>query len=203
MARKTRDTLTRKVGSRAYRDVCWVSAEGRTERDYFSMDAFREAEMSVRFPRDIHPDRRNPVQVLKRLQKEMRAGSFRRADEAWVVVDVDEWDEPEFAALLKWEASDERHHLAVSNPKFELFLVMHFDRANGCTTAAKLDAALKRFMPKYAKRLARTQFTRAEIEKAIANAEAKRSSCKDALPAPGMTDAHKLAKRLLEKRVGR
>ena len=49
MARKSRDTLSRKVGSRSYRNVCWVSAEGRTEKDYFSMNVFRGAGMSVKF----------------------------------------------------------------------------------------------------------------------------------------------------------
>ena len=80
MRRKNKDTLSRKMGSRAYRDVCLVSAEGQTEKDYFSMDVFRGARLSVKFPKDIHPDRRNPLQVLKRFQKEMRVGDFRRKD---------------------------------------------------------------------------------------------------------------------------
>lgn len=199
MARKARDPLSRSVGSRQYRNICWVSTEGQTEKDYFSMDVFRQTGLSIKFPRDIHPDRRYPTQVLKRLQKEMKSSKFKRGDEAWVVVDVDEWDETEFEELLKWEASDGRHHLAVSNPKFELFLVMHFSPAGGCTTPAATDAALKRLMPRYAKRLTRTQFTREQVERAIACAEGKRASCKEALPEPGMTDAHKLARRLLEE----
>lgn len=199
MPRKKSNPLSRKVGSRAYRNVCWISAEGQTEKDYFSMDAFRQAELTVKFPQNIHPDRRNPTQALNRFKKETKSGHFRRDDEAWIVVDIDEWGESEFAELLKWEASDGRHHLAVSNPKFELFLVMHFDRANGCTTPAKVDESLRRFMPKYDKRLARAQFAEAQVRTAIANAESKRASCKDPLPMPGMTDAYKLAKHLLEE----
>lgn len=200
MARKNKDTLSRRVGTREYRNVCWVSAEGQTEKDYFSMDAFRGSRMSIKFPRNIHPDRRNPTQVLKRFQKEIKGASgFRRGDEAWLVVDVDEWGEYEFEELVKWVSSDARHHLAISNPKFELFLVMHFDRANGCTTSANVDACMKRLMPRYAKRLSRTQFRKTNIETAIVHAEAKRAACKDPLPAPGMTDAYKLAKRLLEE----
>ena len=33
----------------------------------------------------------------------------------------DEWDDAEFAELLAWAKVDPRHHLAISNPKFELF----------------------------------------------------------------------------------
>lgn len=76
------------------------------------------------------------------------------------MVDVDEWDKAEFAELLKWADSDPRHYLVVSNPKFELFLVMHFEKGNGCTTAPKVDQTLKRYLPRYDKRLAPTAFSR-------------------------------------------
>ena len=50
MAKRRNDTLKRRVGSREYRDVCWVSPEGRTEADYLVMDAFKDSSVTVRFP---------------------------------------------------------------------------------------------------------------------------------------------------------
>ena len=201
MARRTRkDTLKRKTGGREYRSVCWVSAEGQTEKDYLRMDAFKGAPMAVKFPKDIHPDRRNPAAVLKRFQKAMRTEDFRKNDEAWVVVDVDTWGEEEFAELLAWADSDPRHHLAISNPKFELFLLMHFDRGSGCTTPQKVDEVLKRYWQRYDKRESVTRFSLDEIKAAVENAAKKRASCKDIIPGPGMTDAHLLAARLIEGR---
>lgn len=199
MIRKRRGSELKrgKIETRPYRSVCWISAEGQTERDYFSMDVFGNAGMAVRFPRDIHPDRRNPIQVLKRFQKALKDHGFRHGDEAWLVVDRDEWPEGEFRVLEEWARSDERHHLAVSNPKFELFLLMHFEKGNGCTAPARVDAALKRHMPRYAKRIRRSQFGRAEVEQAIRHAHDKRSACGSLFPAPGVTDAHLLAERLL------
>ena len=197
MAKRRNDTLVRRTGQRAYRPVCWVSAEGVTERDYFRMSVFKDARASVKYPKDIHPSRRNPTAVLKRLQKEIGSEGFRRGDEAWVVVDVDDY-EGELGDLLEWCNSHPGYHLAVSNPKFELFLVMHFGKANGCTTAAKVDATLKRHMPGYDKRLAPTQFTLEEVKSAVANAKAKRAACADELPGPGMTDAFKLVESLLD-----
>lgn len=177
-----------------------MSAEGQTERDYLRMSAFKDAPMSVRFPKDIHPGRRNPSQVLKRFKKAMREEDFRRGDEAWIVVDVDEWPASEFAELLAWAESDSRHHLAISNPKFELFLIMHFEKGNGCTTASNVDTALKRHLPCYDKRLSPTAFSKDEIRTAIENAGVKRIGCKSAFPDPGMTDAHKLADKLIGER---
>ena len=199
MGKHRKDTLVRRMGTRKYRPVCWVSAEGQTEKDYLRMAAFRDSPASVRFPKDIHPGRRNPSQVLKRFEKAMREEDFRREDEAWIVVDVDEWDESEFDELLAWEAFDPRHHLAISNPKFELFLVMHFEKANGCTTASSVDAALKRHLPRYDKRLGVTAFSKDEVRAAVENARAKRAGCKSVFPDPGMTDAYLLADRLVGK----
>ncbi len=197
MGRRKNDSLSRKSGTRRYRTVCWVSAEGSTERDYFGMDVFREADVSLRFPKDVHPDRRNPAAVLKRFQKALRAEDFRASDEAWIVVDVDEWDREEIDALYAWAEEDDRHHVVVSNPKFELFLLMHFEKASGCTTSAKVDAALKRHMPSYDKRLGKRQFSRAQVSDAITVARMKRAACRDDLPGPGMTDAYLLAERLI------
>lgn len=201
MARRTKkDTLKRKTGGREYRDVCWVSAEGQTEKDYLRMDVFKNAPVAVKFPKAIHPDRRNPAAVLKRFQKAMRTEDFRKRDEAWIMVDVDTWGNEELAELLAWVKSDFRHHLAISNPKFELFLVMHFERGNGCTTPQKVDATLKRYWPRYDKRVNATHFSLDEVKAAVEAARMKRAGCQDITPAPGMTDVHLLVERLIEGR---
>ena len=196
MARRKGGLAPRKTNVRDYRSVCWVSAEGTTERDYLGMAVFKGAPVSVRFPKNTHPNRHNPAAVLKRFEKALRENDFRAADEAWLVVDVDDWSEAEFAELLAWQEADDRHHLAVSNPKFELFLVMHFEKANGCTTPEKVDAALKKHWPRYAKRVSPTQFSAKQVRDAVENARTKRASCKAVMPAPGMTDAHLLVERL-------
>jgi hypothetical protein len=111
----------------------------------------------------------------------------------------DDWNDAEFAELLAWAKSDPRHHLAISNPKFELFLVMHYERGNGCTTPQKVDAALKKNWPRYAKRISATHFTREQVETAVENARIKRAGCQDPVPAPGMTDVYLLVGKLIGK----
>lgn len=198
-ARKKTDPFHRKVGSRNYRKVYWISAEGKTERDYFSMRVFKDLNCAVRFPKDIHPSRRSPRDVLKRFQKALRSEDFRQGDEAWLVVDIDNGREAEFPELSKWRKQDGRHHVAISNPKFELFLVMHFESAGGCTTPEKVDAALKRYMPNYDKRIASGLFSEIEVRAAMERSRAKRRSCSAEIPDAGMTDVHLLVERLLEE----
>lgn len=198
MAKRKNNVLKRAPATRDYRSVCWVSTEGQTERDYFTMQVFKDSDLVVKYPQKVHPGRTNPAQVLKRFQKEMRSGSFRKNDEVWLVVDVDEWNEAELSSLIAWERQDKRHHLAISNPKFELYLVMHYGKAGGCTTPQAIDAALGRYMPRYDKRLKPTAFDRRQVETAILHAKAKRRSCTTPLPERGMTDAYRLAERLLE-----
>lgn len=99
---------------------------------------------------------------------------------------------------IQWANEDSRHHATISNPKFELFLIMRSERGNGCTTPQAVDAALKRHLPRYNKRLPNSQFRRDQITEAVKNAEAKRASCKEAISAAGMTDVYLLAKRPLK-----
>jgi len=198
VSKRKSNSLTRRISMRKYRDVCWVSAEGQTEKDYFSMKVFRNQSVSVKFPKDTHPSRRNPAAVLKRFQKTLGENDFRAGDEAWLVIDIDEWDKEEFVALLTWADADERYHLAISNPKFELFLLMHFEKGNGCTTAHQVDMHLKRYMPTYDKRIKADQFDIDDVMTAVSNAGTKRASCDDVLPAVGTTDAYKLVQSLLK-----
>ena len=100
MARRKSGLAPRRTNVRDYRCVCWVSAEGATERDYLGMAVFKDAQVSVKFPKNTHPNRHNPAAVLKRFEKVLRENDFRAGDEAWLVVDVDDWDEDEFGELL-------------------------------------------------------------------------------------------------------
>ncbi len=75
--------------------------------------------------------------------------------------------------------------------------LIHFEKANGCTTPEKIDAVLKKHWPRYAKRVPPTQFSVKQVRSAVENAKSKRASCKAVLPAPGMTDVHLLVERIL------
>ncbi len=198
MGKRRSNTLSRRKPTRPYRPVYWISAEGQTERDYFQMDVFRKLNVSIRFPKNVSLTRTNPAVILQRLKKELESSGLRKGDEAWVVVDVDEWDEKEFAKLLNWSQSNSQYHLAISNPKFELFLLLHFEEGIGCTTASKVDETLNRYMHDYDKHIKSSQFDIEAIQHAVKHAEAKRMTQADEIPVPGITDVYKLVQHLLK-----
>lgn len=198
MPKGKRRELGRKPASREYRKVCWISAEGKTERDYFSMEVFKRSPYAVKFPKDIHPSRRNPAAVLKRFKKTLREEDFRKGDVAWLVVDVDSYDEAELNGLIEWQNESPQHHVAISNPKFELFLALHFGNAAGCTTSNAVDAELKKHFAQYKKRVDARRFSLGEVLGACERAEARRRSSADPIPPAGATDAHLLVRQLLD-----
>lgn len=51
MTRKKNGLPVRRTSVREYRNVCWVSAEGTTERDYLGMAVFKSASVSVKLPK--------------------------------------------------------------------------------------------------------------------------------------------------------
>lgn len=203
MSRRSNDSLARKKSKRPYRPVCFLSTEGRTERDYFSMDVFRDLGVARQFPKGPHKDRTNPREVLKRMRTMLHDSSFRASDQAWIVVDIDTWEQEEIDAILAWECEDTRHHLAISNPKFELFLVMHYENAKGCTTPARVDAALKRHFPAYDKRLSSSQYVADQVLEASDVARERRKACHEKVPIPGMTDVYLLVDSLIDMRYQR
>lgn len=198
MPKKVRKGLGRKPASREYRKVCWISAEGKTERDYFSMEVFKRSSYAVRFPKDIHPNRRNPAAVLKRFQKMLREEDFRKGDIAWLVVDVDSYDMVELSRLIEWQGQDPRHYVAISNPKFELFLALHFGNASGCTTPNAVDVELKKHFAQYKKRIDARRFSLEEVLAACERAEIRRRGDSGPVPSAGMTDVYLLARQLLK-----
>lgn len=187
----------RRTGLRSCKKLIVVSAEGDTERDYLRMNVLKRRNVSVRFVRDIDRNKRNPAMVLRRMESELKTTRLEKDDEAWVVIDVDTWPKEEIGECIAWAASKRNYHVAISNPKIELFLVMHYESGNGCTTAERVDAAIKRHMPAYGKRLSPTHFSEADVKCAIENASKKRATCQGDMPTPGVTDFHLLVEELL------
>lgn len=168
---QARDPLRQKRGKRKIRKVIHVLPEGQTERDYLAMDAIQCAVQSGgRVALKVvkgHKGQTDPASLVRQMKAHLRKQDFRSDDEAWLVIDVDEWTDEQIARAISWESSDPRHHLAISNPKFELFLLMHYCDAKGCATPADVDKRLKHYLPDYKKRLARGLFSLSQVTEAV------------------------------------
>lgn len=63
-----------------------------------------------------------PRHVLHQLQRFKRQHDLRKHDQLWMVVDVDQWHN---LSEIGQQCMEEGFHLALSNPCFELWLLLH------------------------------------------------------------------------------
>ncbi|WP_246186578.1 RloB family protein [Methylacidimicrobium tartarophylax] len=101
------------------------------------------------------------------LQKER----LKSTDEAWLVVDKDQWTDPQLAELHAWAGQSQNYGFAVSNPKFEYWLLLHFEKGNGVTRSSDCNHRLRTHLPNYDKRIDPRRFTRERILDAIKRAK--------------------------------
>ena len=156
---------------RNYRTKMLLSTEGSvTEPEYFNQ--FNSATLKVDV---LHgKGKSSPSQVLRRMRQGMEQHQLRQdtGDMLWLVIDRDNWTVDEIEELRKWvdEKSNIPRALALSNPKFEFWLLLHFDRNTTCVTARACVDKLKEFLPEYDKHLG-CRFSVEQINSAIAEAE--------------------------------
>ena len=145
---------TRTSGTRRYKRLCLIESEGAsTEPEYFSL--FNSFSLSVM----CHGIRGEsaPAHLLKRMKEDVARYRLKPGDCAWFVLDRDDWAETEITKLENWvknnQSSDVCKGMALSNPKFEFWLLLHFEEGNGAETARSCMKRLKNYIPGYDKHL--------------------------------------------------
>ena len=94
-------------------------------------------------------------------------GKLIDGDEKWCVIDRDRWTPDQIGELKEWASANDSitRSYAISNPKFELWLVAHFrdlpSAPFGCVQV------LKSFMPDYDKHLDERKITEESVLSAI------------------------------------
>ena len=69
-----------------------------------------------------------PTQVLKDVREHFKNYDIPEIDEYWIVLDVDKWTKKQKQEVENWcNECPRRNFLAVSNPCFELWLILHFE----------------------------------------------------------------------------
>lgn len=147
-----------------------ISCEGSvTEREYFSrLQTLCWNGVIL----DILTNRNesSPMQVLERLRTYRKSLSAK--DEMWCVVDKDKWPPAQFNDQTIWqrEPSPVFRGIALSNPKFELWLLAHFQELPSMCGASECDRLLELHHPDCGKHIEPSRFVlptmRAAIERA-------------------------------------
>ena len=194
---RTQSRFIRPIGIRRYRKLFLIAAEGaKTEPIYFGLLDSRDATVRVSCIKGSHASA--PPQVLARMGKRLKKEQLRKGDEAWLVVDKDQWTEDQLSELHAWSEAEENYGFALSNPKFEYWLLLHFEDGAGVSTPRQCSEKLARHMPNYDKSFDSRKITAQMIQDAVRRAEQRdRPLCED-WPRHTGTTVYKLVQRILD-----
>jgi hypothetical protein len=122
-----------------------IAAEGtQTEKKYFeavvSAEKFRNPKVHVKVLERLSTAS-DPAKVMEQLDGFRREFSLNRYDELWMVIDFDRWGEQKLGAIAQ-ACRQKEYLLAVSNPCFELWLLLHVCRLSDYT-AEELERLLQ------------------------------------------------------------
>ena len=149
MARHRRKFQRRAV-ERSYRKMYVLATEGtKTEPLYFNL--FNSENTIIHVKCLKHGSGSDPAKILKVLKKHIKDEGLQVGDEAWVIVDRDKWTDGQLNNLHQWSQSAKNYGLAVSNPKFEYWLLLHFEDGSGITSPRTCSDRLRRHLPRYTK----------------------------------------------------
>ena len=192
-----RRRFERPLGERRYRRLFVIAAEGsKTEPQYFNL--FNNGQSVIRVHCLKSDLASSPPQVLKRMKDRLRQETLKSDDQAWLVVDKDKWTDEQLAQLYDWAQADDCYGFALSNPKFEYWLLLHFEDGAGITSSRNCSDRLKRYLSGYDKGIDKHKFGRERIEAAIYRAQRRDDPpCKDWPRALGGTTVYKLVEHLL------
>ncbi len=170
-----RRSFTRPPGKLSCRKLFIIAVEGaKTEPQYFKLinNLFsNQSIISVKCLKDKNAS--SPAQVLKRMQEELKKEELRNTDEAWLVVDKDQWTDEQLTKLHEWSEQAENYGFALSNPKFEYWLLLHFEKGTKAATSQKCSDRLKQHLPDYNKGIAANKITLQMIKDAIQRAKTR------------------------------
>lgn len=136
---RSRNSLMRERRE-AFRDarLIVIASEGKdTERIYFKALAkeYTNPRVHVHILKRSEDEQNNssPEYVLKQLNEYKSQYELEDDDELWLVVDKDRWTEAMLSRVATECSQDVAMHMALSNPCFELWLLLHLEDAASLT----------------------------------------------------------------------
>ena len=137
----------RSVGQRLRAALVLFAVEGKTEWEYLL--ALQQARYDRRLAfrpvaRSDKTSLRNLVEAARRAERE------NRGCHVWIVCDTDK-NSDHRERVESWLEENDHHHLALTHPSFEYWLLRHIDGEGSPQTAAQAENELKKRMPDYQK----------------------------------------------------
>lgn len=193
-----RRTFRRRPPFLPYRKLFLIATEGaKTEPIYFGIFNSPQTTIHVKLlPARKHDS--SPPQVLKRAKEFVKEKGVGKKDEVWLVMDRDQWtDEQLEGVFIGCRAS--AFNLAVSNPQFEYWLLLHFEDGSGVSGSRDCTQRLMRYLPNFDKGHLEIQKVEPGIPDAIHHAEAKDTPPCEDWPKTNGSTVYRLVKSLREQ----
>lgn len=168
-----------------------VCGSRRTEKQYLEglRDSARKSNIAIKIR--IEPS--DPMAVVS------AAVDFRDADrdafdECWVVLDVDEFDIP---PVLEYAAAEDIR-VALSNPCFEYWLLLHFCEFHKHVASYKaMEPVLKKYVPGYDKARIDFQRYKPHVLDAVERSARRLERCRSDLGVNPITNVHLIVEQFL------
>ena len=129
----------------------------------------------------------------------LKKKSLRKSDEAWLVVDKDDWTEEQINKLYIWSSGARNYGFSLSNPKFEYWLILHFEDGKKISTSHQCSTHLKKYFPDYNKNLDLRIITQKHVFNAINHAKIRDNPpCNDWPRTFGVTTVYRLVERIFD-----
>jgi hypothetical protein len=129
----------------------------KIETQYFSLFNNLQTLIKVNCLKGNHAS--STPQVLKRMKEYLQKERLRSSDEAWLVVDKDLWTDDQLDQLHNWAQERNNYGFALSNPKFEYWLLLHFEEGPDIASSHDCSHRLNQHLPDYNKRIDVKKFT--------------------------------------------
>jgi len=138
-----------KIQSRPRLKTFHIFTEGKnTEPSYFAL--LQTLCKKVNICVDRGNTKTQPYQVLERAQNfiDKHSAYEKGKDDVWVVVDIDGKPKSSFKKLHEWEDTNNKYwRVALSCPKFEFWLFLHYEPHKSHLSAKQCEAKLKKHLP--------------------------------------------------------
>lgn len=173
-----------------------LAVEGtKTEPQYFTIFN-RQGPVNVKCLN--RPGGSDPFSVLKRMSQYLKVEGLKASDQAWLVVDKDQWTEQQLVQLNRWGQKQQNHGFALSNPNFELWLLLHFEAGTDISSSQDCANRLRKHLPNYNKAIRPGTFSRVQVEEAVKRAKQHDTPpCNDWPRSFGGTTIYKLVEEIL------
>lgn len=116
----------------------------------------------------------DPAHILREMRTKLNKAALELGDQAWIVVDRDYWTPNQLNKLYRWSQEKPHYGFALSNPRFEYWLLLHFE--DGAITSKnnkEIEVRLKQYLPKFRKALNRFDFNMKNVQMVVKRAKSK------------------------------